>query len=306
MEKRFFEINENAAKTAKEINSFSEYVSGSATAEYKCTVNTLYDVYLAGIKEKRPSLYDKALYMIERFSKKYADYLNAYYRNEASCPSVMICGPANFPVRKKERQNSRRETLNKDYEYLMAYKRKIENLLTSEQPILSADENAIEMLEDKIADLEKDKAQMIAINAFYRKNRTLEGLEEIVPDELSKDLKRSISFAFGYMKNVTEATGRIFDTSNTNAEIKRCRERLEKLKAVKEQGTKEEKHDGFSIIENSELMRLQIIFDEKPDEATRELLKSHGFKWAPSQSAWQRVLNDNAKYALKRVLEKIA
>ena len=33
--------------------------------------------------------------------------------------------------------------------------------------------------------------------------------------------------------------------------------------------------------------RLQLLFDEKPPEDQRRALKSEGFKWAPSQGAWQ-------------------
>ena len=55
------------------------------------------------------------------------------------------------------------------------------------------------------------------------------------------------------------------------------------------------------IIRNKDEMRLQLVFDGKPAEKTREILKSNGFRWAPSQSAWQRLLNDNAEYALKRI-----
>jgi hypothetical protein len=43
--------------------------------------------------------------------------------------------------------------------------------------------------------------------------------------------------------------------------------------------------------------RLQLIFDEKPNESQRTQLKSSGFKWAPSQGAWQRQLNNKAIYA---------
>lgn len=55
------------------------------------------------------------------------------------------------------------------------------------------------------------------------------------------------------------------------------------------------------IIRNKDEMRLQLVFDGKPAEKTREILKSNGFRWAPSQTAWQRLLNDNAEYALKRI-----
>ena len=55
--------------------------------------------------------------------------------------------------------------------------------------------------------------------------------------------------------------------------------------------------------------RIQFLFDDKPDEDTRSLLKSHGFRWAPSEGAWQRLLNDNgrsAARAVKAALEKEA
>ena len=38
---------------------------------------------------------------------------------------------------------------------------------------------------------------------------------------------------------------------------------------------------------NEEINRVQIIFDDTPDEATRAKLKAHGFRWAPSEGAWQ-------------------
>jgi len=43
--------------------------------------------------------------------------------------------------------------------------------------------------------------------------------------------------------------------------------------------------------------RLQLFFDEKPSAEQRTELKKHGFKWAPSQSAWQRQLTKNAIHA---------
>ena len=61
----------------------------------------------------------------------------------------------------------------------------------------------------------------------------------------------------------------------------------------------------FKVVENTEAMRYQIIFEGKPDADVRTLLKSNGFKWAPSQGAWQRQLTGNGKWALNRVVEKL-
>jgi hypothetical protein len=45
---------------------------------------------------------------------------------------------------------------------------------------------------------------------------------------------------------------------------------------------------------NKQDNRLQIFFDEKPDESTRKELKGNGFKWSPNAGAWQRQLTTNA------------
>lgn len=61
------------------------------------------------------------------------------------------------------------------------------------------------------------------------------------------------------------------------------------------------KFDGGRVEINKGVNRVQIFFEGKPDENVRSELKSNGFKWAPSQGAWQRQLTDNAMYALKRI-----
>lgn len=92
---------------------------------------------------------------------------------------------------------------------------------------------------------------------------------------------------------------------NNLANIKRCQQRVDELKKTKEKGTSEADYGDFKVIENIELMRIQIVFDGKPDEAIRSTLKSNGFRWAPSQGAWQRQLTSNGKYALRKVIEEL-
>ena len=106
IERKYFHINEGMARAAKNANSFSDYVEGSATAEYKSYVDRVYDV-VDRIAEEKPNLLERATGKAERYSRKLAEYYNNYYRNEASCPSVLISGGSNFPTRKKEKQNSR-------------------------------------------------------------------------------------------------------------------------------------------------------------------------------------------------------
>lgn len=62
---------------------------------------------------------------------------------------------------------------------------------------------------------------------------------------------------------------------------------------------------GFKIERNKDINRLQLKFDGKPDEKTRTILKSNGFRWSPREGAWQRQLNGNSEYSLNRVIEKM-
>lgn len=296
MERKHYTINEEMAKTANMVNSFSEYAAGSATNAYLSNVNKVYDI-VDLIAKTKPNLADKAQAMADRYSRKLAEYYNAYYRNEASCPSVMICGPANFPVRKKQKQNSRRETLMNEWNYLESYAEKIKNLLTHEQPIMAGDADAIERLTEKIADLEAEKESMKALNAYYRKNGTIDDYDGLI----TNDMQMHLDFVFKY----DFVRGSLFSTANINQEIKRNKDRLEQIQKAKEAGTTETENEFFKVIENTDIMRLQIIFDGKPEPEIREILKSNGFKWAPSQNAWQRQLNNNARYALNRVLTQI-
>ncbi len=292
----YYPISEETARIAKEINSFSEYKKGSATAEYCHYCDKAYDI-LDKIRIEKPEQAERAEKKVGYYCRKLAEYYNDYYRNEASCPSVMICGAGNFPVKKKNRQNSRRETLHNTWEYLENYLQKIEDILTNEQPIKSGDSNAIEKLTAKIEQLEKEHRLHLEANRYYKKNGTLkgfDGLEEKEAAEIEDFIKRNPVFPPFFVKNET-------------ANIRRYKERLENLTKEKEAGTAEqtetdtENNGLFTVVENKEIMRLQILFDGIPPEAARDILKSNGFKWSPKNKAWQRQLTDNARYAYQNI-----
>lgn len=296
---KYYEINEEMAKFANDANSYKDYKAGTATKIYKDFVDRVYKT-VEKIKEEKPNLAEKAESMAEQYSRKLAEYYNAYYKNEASCPSMLISGRANFPVNKKNKQNNRRESLEKEWKYLKGYANKIENLLTMKQPILSNDENAVELLRDKINKLEAEQKKMNAVNAYYRKNKTLEGCPELTSKQI-EILKAAMEDSFHYEDKPFMG----WQLSNNNATIKNTKKRLEELLKLKEEGTCEKENQFFKVVENTELMRLQLIFEDKPDEEIRDILKRNGFKWSPKNVCWQRQLTGNAKYSLKQVIEEL-
>lgn len=169
-----------------------------------------------------------------------------------------------------------------------------------DQPILSGDAQAIELLEEKLESLTELQDRMKAVNAYWRKNKTVEGCPELSVSQ-QEELKKAMSENW----HLSDAPFAGYQLSNNNAKIKNTRARLERLKKVKEAGTKETENDFFKVVENTDLMRLQLFFDGKPDEETRDIVKKHGFRWSPKNGCWQRQLTANGKYALKEVITEL-
>lgn len=299
IERKYYSINEQLARQAKAMWSFSDYSMNSTTNSYKAEVNRVYEI-VEHIQEQKPHRLEESEAIAEKYSRKYAEWINKGNAIEMRCPSVMICGAGNFPVRKKEKQNRARDNHQKEYEYINGYITKLENILMGKEIIKSADDDAIERLQEKLEELEALQQTMKDSNSYYKKNNTLQGFKGL--DQ--KEIDSIMDFMSRYTYHTRPFEG--YSLTNNNAKIKSTKERLEKLKKAKAAPTKETiENDICKVVENTEAMRIQLIFDGKPDEKTREILKSNGFRWAPSQGAWQRQLTDNARYATKRAMEQL-
>lgn len=83
----------------------------------------------------------------------------------------------------------------------------------------------------------------------------------------------------------------------------RTRARIAELQREKEADTEDRETEingePCTVVENADIMRLQLMFDGKPDEETRSKLKANGFRWSPKNGAWQRQLTENARRALR-------
>lgn len=104
---RYYEINEEGARIAHEANSMREFKAGPETEGYRAQVDEAYRM-AEKQAERFPEAADKAYALADRFARKYAEWLNEGYRIDVMCPSILVSGGSNFPVRKKERQNARR------------------------------------------------------------------------------------------------------------------------------------------------------------------------------------------------------
>lgn len=290
----YYPINENAARRAKEMSSFSDYKSGSATAEYKRAVDEAAELAERQKKRVDPMYHAKIDALLEQYSRRLAANINRDNEIGTRCPSILISGGSNFPVRKKQKQVAAWESNAKDYQEVQAILDKIRSVGTG--GISSDDPNALDKLRLKLKNLEEHQAWMKAVNAYYRKHKTLEGC----PD-LSEKTRNSVETAWerGWYRGIPFPP---YELSNNNANIRRIRDRISELEKRQTQAPPDGwTFDGGEVVVNTNENRLQIIFAGKPDADVRAELKANGFHWAPSHNAWQRQLNRNAIYAAKHI-----
>lgn len=290
----YYSINEGAARRAKEMNSFSDYKPGSATAEYRHYVDNAFEIAQAQKKGVDPMYHEKIDSLLDTYARKLAANMNHSFAIDARVPSILIAGGSNFPVRQKEKQNAARDSNMQEWQYIQGLLDKIRS--TGMGGIRQDDPQAIPKLEKKLAGLEKAQETMKAVNAYYRKHGTLDGCPHLSPENLEK-LKAAMVSGWHYEKKPFQS----WELSNNNAEIHRVRQRIESLTRAKETVYVGWEFDGGHVEANREQSRLQVFFEDKPDAEARQQLKEHGFRWAPSVGAWQRLLNGNAYYAADRI-----
>nr|DAO43596.1 MAG TPA: protein of unknown function (DUF3560) [Caudoviricetes sp.] len=300
MERVYYTINESAAKTAHNMMSFSDYEEGSKTAGYKAMVDKAYELGEKVI-QARPTEEERVKNLCERYSRRLAQNINKDIQIGMMCPSVMISGAGNFPVKKKEKQVAAWDKNHEDYKQVEEILHKIESIYYGKDVIKSDDENAIEKLQEKVDGLREQQEQMKAANKALRMSDAEKGYTLLrdmgyTDQQIAELRKPDYCGRIGYPAYLL---------SNNNANIRRLEERIKSLQATKSKGTQESENQFFKVVENTENMRLQLFFEGKPEPEVREVLKSNGFKWAPSQGAWQRQLTTNAKYALKSVIKKL-
>lgn len=290
----YYTINEGAARRANDVNSFYDYKPGSATAEYRQMVDKAVEIGERQKKRVDPMYHEKIDSLVDTYARKLAENMNSSFSIEARVPSILITGGSNFPVRKKEKQNAARDRNMEEWNDIQGLLDKIRS--TGMGGISADDPQAVQKLEAKLEKLQSAQDTMKAVNAYYRKHKTLDGCPNLSAENIEK-MKAEMSSQW----HIEDKPYPSWALSNNNAEIRRVKGRIAELTKKQETAYAGWEFDGGTVEANREDNRLQIFFEEKPDEKTRETLKENGFRWSPKAGAWQRQLNDNAIYVADRL-----
>lgn len=312
---------ENAGTSGAQLVEYANDISiALATAAHAGTshvperralqVRSEYAAHLAQVRQKLEAYITndetraQVLAQFERYRQGYRKHYSAWLSAKSRIMSTMIAGPSNFPVRRMEKAN--RSEDNRRNDLTRWHDRAMKAIIR----ILTPATDPLEELRAQLAKRERYQLQAKTINAAIRKGKKLDVEKRV--EMLVTELKLSEATARKLLE--PDFCGRIgipdYSLRNNLANIKRIQGRITELEAkerVREtmRAERSEMPDGGRMVENVELDRLQLIFPGKPSDAIRTLLKSNGFRWAPSEGAWQRQLTQNARYAAQHVIARI-
>ena len=272
------------------MTSFSDYVPGSATAEYRRAVDQAAEIAEQQKQAVDPIHHEKIDRLLDTYARKLAENMNQGYAITARVPSILIAGGSNFPVRQKEKQNRAADTNMAEWRQIQGLLDKIRG--TGRGGISADDPEAVQKLKSKLAGLEQEQERMKAVNAYYRKHKTLDGCPQLTPDEVER---RKAAMARSWRADPHPYESYLL--TNNNANIRQTKKRIEELSAKKETEFEGWSFEGGEVKMDLQANRLQVFFHEKPDRDTCSAMRHGGFRWAPSVGAWQRQLTDNAIYA---------
>lgn len=162
--------------------------------------------------------------------------------------------------------------------------------------ISSDDPQAIEKLTAELAKLEALHETMKAANKLVkRQDRTglvaLGFSEARIDDLFTPDFAGRLGFPS-------------YAITNNGANIRRIKARIEHLKRLPaaQEAFAPLAGDGWRIWEEGN--RILIAFDERQPRERAAQLKSYGFKWSPTRTAWVRQFSQAAIYWAKQIVQE--
>jgi hypothetical protein len=265
----------------------------------------------------------------------------AMHQNAASrTANWFVTGPSNFPVARNEKRM--RSADNRWKEFHEVAKSAPERALRIARATQRARIGAGGLADIELADLKRRleerelrQRMMKATNEAIRREKIgrdgAEQLAEVMKARGFPEISQAVAHQL-----LTPDYGRAgfasYQLSNNNAEIHRLQARIaqverkcQRIVTADERSTVYCSGHGYigkdacphcaeqatdseavRIVEDHADDRLRLIFPGKPAPQVIRALKSRGFRWSPSNGAWQRQLTANARHAAEQVVRQLA
>lgn len=232
--------------------------------------------------------------IISEYVEKFKRLLTSWLHAKSNCTSTMITGAGNYNVRRADKAN---RSERRHYEVFAEWRERAKKAIIRKPKEEKTYSSEMQRYKDELATLEAYHLKMKEANKRIKAaNKSGENISEWLITEMN-EAPHMVEWCmkFGY------------STSNNNAKIKRVKERIELMErkeaTAETKGNTEHRYNGFKVVENRELDRVQIIHETKPTPSIISTLKSNGFKWSPTHQAWQRQLTSNAISVVNQLIK---
>ena len=241
----------------------------------------------------------------ERYTSKYREWVRTLFEKHSRILSPMITGPARFPTSRNNKANNAYDNALNEFENWRTRAIKaINKRMYDSKPEEQKRAEEWLRLKREITDTAASIRSIDVDHAPYNRALFVSGLYgklERIANNGKEDL---ILKATEYIKKLNDTLPKPIFTA---------RHKFWKLSEVVQASIKKESEirgkddaelifNGGKVVKNYSEDRLQILFDEKPDQETISKLKHNGFRWSHRFVAWQRQLTSNALYACARVI----
>ena len=228
-------------------------------------------------------------YYKEQYKVKLSSWLQACSR----CASSFITGGAGFNTSKAEKANRAERNRYDDFREWREWQFK--QIAKRQELAKSPEEKEKELMEYVLVDITATFQSSRSINLLYKRveRYAYRGMVNIIKAAVVEVIKQN------------DIYNRITPRHKFFKLVELAEKHASKIEATKETPNKEEEIEGVKVIHNTDLDRLQLIFEGKPAQDIITLLKKNAFRWSPSNKAWQRQLTPNAIYAANKVIEAL-
>jgi hypothetical protein len=248
---------------------------------------------------------EKKAARIARYRELAANARGESQRRYTTARKMADCIPFGQPIlighHSEQRDRNFRKRIHQNYDKAFKasekadyYERRAE-YAESNRAISSDDPEVIRKIKEKIDSLVQSQETMKLANKAVKKNdsealKLLGFTDQQIENLMTPNRLGLVGFPS-------------YSLTNNLSNINRLKKRLQYLERKQAVPTQEKEFNGVRIVENVEENRVQIIFPGKPAQQVRDYLKSHGFRWSPSNGCWQRQRSYDATYYAEKAVK---
>lgn len=248
--------------------------------------------------EKNPDLKDQLIVKKESVKGSIKKRWEAYLSSQSNVMSFMITGPARFP---SERNRKRAEWAYNKMSDLLSFINRVNKIINRATRVTKSINDKLEIAKNNLELQIEFHEVMKAANATLRKNGLAIAIAFLKEKGISDEVVSCFSNERGL--NWWKEGFAPFQLTNSLARINHTKDQIIAL----ETRDKLESTiiNGVRIEANTNDDRVRIHFDGKPSPSTISALKSNGFRWSPTNKAWQRQLTGIAMKKAKNICENL-